>query len=338
MAFDPSEIPQEVLLGDLIHKKSITTAIVEIGGIDEGHWPVLLSDLAASMVLISPSRDLQSNQMVDSEALRADWEARPGKSLLPAEVEIYLSAVADRTASVLGDMHVGTYLHGSAVLGAFNPTRSDLDVLVVARGSLFAEQKAAMGEKLSSQSLPVPAETLELSVVTLETVRNPTEAPEYELHINTRDSKAVDGRGHADPDLTLHFPVARQSGRLLGAGSPPAQVFAHVAHYLVLAGMIKELHDATDGETAAPEYLVLNACRNLAYASDGIFYSKVAGGEWVLSHHPDIDGSLVSGAIQRQIGSGTAVPPIDRSVAKQMALDVADRLYRAEIAERLRPS
>jgi streptomycin 3"-adenylyltransferase len=246
--------------------------------------------------------------------------------LLSPEIEIYLETLADRTISVLGDKVVGTYLHGSAVLGGFNPRRSDLDVLVVVKAKLSADEKRVLGDELSSRSLPVPAETLELSVVTLDSVRHPTGAPQYELHINTRDEKAADGRGKTDPDLILHFPIARQSGRLLGAGLPPAQVFAPVPRDLVLAGMIEELRDAVEGEIAAPEYLILNACRNLAYASDGIFYSKIGGGEWVLSHLPDLEAALISVAIQRQTGDGATEPDLDRRAAARMALHMADRL------------
>jgi streptomycin 3"-adenylyltransferase len=272
--------------------------------------------------------------MIERDKDRRDSVKPPGERLLRAEIETYLKNLADRIASVVGSKGVGTYLHGSAVLGGFNASRSDLDILVIVSGKLLAREKAALGEQLSNQALPVPAETLELSVVTLDTVRSPTAAPEYELHINTRDGKAADGSGKTDPDLTLHFAIAWQSGRLIGAGMPPAQVFAPVPRELVLAGMIKELCDAVEGELAAPEYLVLNACRNLAYASQGTFYSKVAGGRWALTHLPDLvglDGGLISDAIDRQIGSGTGELPIDRPAAARMALDVADRLQRQDL-------
>jgi hypothetical protein len=172
--------------------------------------------------------------------------------VLPAKVETYLQALADRVRSALGDKLVGTYLHGSAVLGGFNEMRSDLDVLVVVKGQLSAAEKTALGELLSNRALPVPAETLEMSVVTLDTVRNPSAAPQYELHVNTRDRKSADGRGRTDPDLALHFPIARQSGRLLGPGLPRLDVFAPVPRDVVLAGMIKELREAPNAETTAP--------------------------------------------------------------------------------------
>src|SRR5580692_1539975 len=123
---------------------------------------------------------------------------------LPSEVEIYLNLLAGGVSSILGEQLVGTYLHGSAVLGGFNPKRSDLDVLVVVSGTLTPGQKLKLGTDLSSQTLPVPAETLEMSVITLGTAQVPTNQPAYELHINTLDEKAADGSGKSDPDLILH--------------------------------------------------------------------------------------------------------------------------------------
>jgi predicted nucleotidyltransferase len=72
---------------------------------------------------------------------------------------------------------VGVYLHGSAAMGAFVPTRSDVDVLVVAQGPLSAPTKAAVADALSESSLPCPDVGLEMSVVTLESARTPSDAP-----------------------------------------------------------------------------------------------------------------------------------------------------------------
>jgi hypothetical protein len=64
-----------------------------------------------------------------------------------------------------------------------------------------------------------------MSVITLGTAQVPTNRPAYEIHINTIDGKASGGSGKSDPDLILHIPVARQSGRLVGTGQLPRDVF-----------------------------------------------------------------------------------------------------------------
>jgi predicted nucleotidyltransferase len=104
---------------------------------------------------------------------------------LPPRVDRYLTTLAARVAASLGDNLVGAYLHGSAVLGGFNPDRSDADVLVVVHHSLSAQDRDELASRVNSQALPVPAATLEMSVVTLDSVRHPCAAPSYEMHVNT---------------------------------------------------------------------------------------------------------------------------------------------------------
>jgi predicted nucleotidyltransferase len=241
---------------------------------------------------------------------------------LPPRVEAYLERMAERVHEVLQADAVGVYLHGSAVLGGFHPDRSDLDVLVVCDRPLSADQRAGLCQRLGRAALAVPAAMLELSVVTAEACRQPVAAPRYELHVNTRDDRCVDGTGRNDPDLLLHFAVARQVGRLLGLGPTPRHCFAPVPRQLVLDGMALELRDAAGDERAAPEYLVLNACRNLAYLRTGRMRSKVAGGRWVLAHDPSLDHDVVAAALDRQDGT---VPdaPLDSAAALSQARMVA---------------
>lgn len=247
---------------------------------------------------------------------------------LPSEVEIYLNLLAGGVSSILGEQLVGTYLHGSAVLGGFNPKRSDLDVLVVVSGTLTPGQKLKLGTDLSSQTLPVPAETLEMSVITLGTAQVPTNQPAYELHINTLDEKAADGSGKSDPDLILHIPVARQSGRILGTGQSPRDVFGVVLRELVLTEMIHELRTAPEAAQVTPQYLILNACRNIAYLDEGRFYSKMGGGRWFVNHHRELDAEIVEAAIIRQAAPDEAVA-IDLGSAISFAGTMADRLQKS---------
>jgi Domain of unknown function (DUF4111) len=241
---------------------------------------------------------------------------------LPLRVEAYLERLTGRVHEVLQADAVGVYLHGSAVLGGFQPDRSDLDVLAVCDRPLSAEQRAGLCHHLDPAALAVPAAMLELSVVTAEACRHPVAAPPYELHVNTRDRRCVDGTGRNDPDLLLHFAVARQVGRLLGPGRTPRHCFAPVPRRLVLGGMALELRDAAGDERAAPEYLVLNACRNLAYLRTGRMRSKVAGGRWVLTHDPSLDPDVVTAALARQDGTAPRAP-LDRAAAVSQARVVA---------------
>jgi hypothetical protein len=109
----------------------------------------------------------------------------------------YVRTVAERSTTILHRALVGTYLHGSAVLGGFAPTHSDLDLLVVTTGPLDAPTKQQLATALAPQALPCPAvRGLELSVVTRTTTLAPTPTPPFELHLATSNAttRVVDGR------------------------------------------------------------------------------------------------------------------------------------------------
>jgi hypothetical protein len=71
-------------------------------------------------------------------------------------LDAYLGNLAYRTSAVLGESLVALYLHGSAAMDAFVPSRSDVDVLCITRGSLSPSQKRGLAQSLSEASLPCP--------------------------------------------------------------------------------------------------------------------------------------------------------------------------------------
>ena len=223
--------------------------------------------------------------------------------------ERYLAGVGAALADLLGPRLAGVYLHGSAVLGGFDPRRSDIDVIAVCTVPMTAAQQTAAAGALSERRLPCPARGLEFSAVTLHSAAHPTAAPAFELHLTTapEDAKVVDGHvSGPDPDLVLHFAVCRRAGRLLGPGLPPAGVFAPVPGALVLAQLAAELRW---GAGHAPgEYAVLNACRAWRFSVDGTLVSKLDGGEWARGHLTGPDRDLVGTALARQRGLPAAEP------------------------------
>ena len=229
-------------------------------------------------------------------------------------------------SSKLGANLVGAYLHGSAVLGGFNPDRSDLDVLVVVKGSLSREERRDLGEDLLSDAAHVPADTLELSVITESTARRVTSSPKYELHVNSRDRRWADGLYRSDPDLILHLPIVRQAGRTLGPGPSSIEIVGQVPRDLVLRGMRHELVNAPLGPSVKPEYLVLNACRNVAYLREKRFFSKIEGGRWALEHEIGLPTQVVTAAICRQEGSDpeAAFSHEDGAKAAQYVADLVE--------------
>jgi hypothetical protein len=94
-----------------------------------------------------------------------------------AELDSHVVEVVRRLSAAVGEGLVGVYLHGSAAMGAFVPSRSDVDVLAVTRGAIVTTEKLAVADALSESSLPCPGVGLEMSIVTLDATRTPSERP-----------------------------------------------------------------------------------------------------------------------------------------------------------------
>lgn len=156
---------------------------------------------------------------------------------------------------------------------------------------------------------------------------HPHAAPAFELHITTAsdDAKVVDGhQRNGDPDLVLHFAVARAAGRLLGPGTRPAEVFAYVADDLIVAQLATELR--WGAEHAPGEYAVLNACRAWKFAVDRTLVSKIDGGLWALCRTEESDRNLIAAAIDGQRSGLSA--DLDRGAVRRFVQLSLSRLTR----------
>jgi streptomycin 3"-adenylyltransferase len=199
----------------------------------------------------------------------------------------------------------GLYLHGSAALGGFRPSSSDVDVLAIVEAAGSAEQQRALGSALRVAAAGCPGVGLEMSVITVATARHLGHCP-YEVHVATTpgDENLVIGAGNdGDPDLVLHLAVTRAHG-LVVAGPAPAEVIAPIEPARIIAAILDELDW---GAAEAPlAYAVLNACRALVYAYTQELVSKVDAGRWYLDHRgPD---ALVERAVAEQAAGIRTVP------------------------------
>jgi hypothetical protein len=239
-----------------------------------------------------------------------------------AELDEYVVEVTRRVSAAVGEDLVGLYLHGSAAMGAFVPSRSDIDVLAVTRGTLATSAKLALAEALSETALRCPGVGLEISIVTLESARTPSDRPAFELHIGTDEDKIVDGAGHdGDPDLLAHFAMARAHGVAL-VGPPPEDVIAPVDRSRLHRSLADDLAWAT--ERGMSGYAVLNACRALRLVREGVLCSKPDGGRWALDEGI-ADTDLVVTALRRQAGADEEV---NGEAATLFAARVRDELLR----------
>jgi streptomycin 3"-adenylyltransferase len=67
--------------------------------------------------------------------------------------------------SILGGNLVGIYLHGSSVMGCYNPMKSDLDFLVVVNDTVTDEIKRAFMDMVVELNSKGPAKGIEMSIV-----------------------------------------------------------------------------------------------------------------------------------------------------------------------------
>jgi hypothetical protein len=247
----------------------------------------------------------------------------PGRAL-----DAYPAVVAAGLARVLGPALVGVYLHGSAVLGGWEPTQSDVDLLVVSARPLDRREKQVIGARLQHPSLSCPGAGLELSVVTAAVAADPPWLPPWELHVTTgREVKVEDGTGHpGDSDLVLYFAVCHRAG-IAVAGPPPAEVFAEPPRDWLLERSAGELRWAVEHGTSFA-YRVLTSCRAWRLLDEDVLDSKVGAGEWarpLLSDPGVVDAAL---AAQR----GLAAMPVaaaDLAAADRFVAAVLERFGEA---------
>lgn len=241
--------------------------------------------------------------------------SRPHSAAVPGDAHRYAEDVARILFDVLDSQLIGVYLHGSLAMGGFVPSRSDVDVLAVCREAASDYVKARVSEALSEDRLPCPGVGLELSLVSVDDLRDVTGTPAFQLHIDTAEGRVVDGALHpGDEDLVMHYAVCRARGETL-FGRPPEHVLPEVPRSDVLQALAKELVWGLEHESTG--YAVLNACRAWRYLVDGIFTSKVEGGTWALSRVGD--RSLVETALDRQ--AGAAVVP-DEAATRGFVEDI----------------
>ena len=201
---------------------------------------------------------------------------------------------------VLGDDLVGVYLHGSLVLGCFNPQQSDVDVLVVTRRRIDDDAQRRLAPILRRSSGPKerprrPPFPLELTFLTEEQVavwRYPTR---FDLHFH-ESFRAFEQarRGEEDWDLAAHFTIARSAGVAL-RGPPPGEVFPAVPHEDFADSLLRDLDWCLEHDRKL--YAVLSASRIWATLTQGGVHSKRTGAVWALERAPDPFRKLIERAL-----------------------------------------
>lgn len=241
------------------------------------------------------------------------------------EYESLLNEFVSQSKEIFAGNLTGIYLHGSAVMGCFNPEKSDLDLLVVIKEDIPDETKRRFMDMVVVLNERAPSKGLELSVVK-EDVCNPFVYPTpFELHFsnthlqwyqNTPQDYVKKMKG-IDKDLAAHFTIIYHRGKVL-YGKEIFEVFAPIPREAYLDSIWCDIENAVEEIAENPMYLTLNLCRVLAYKRDGLIVSKQEGGEWGIRNilQPEFQ-ELIGAALREYQSNATMI--FDVSVTREYA-------------------
>lgn len=221
----------------------------------------------------------------------------------------------------------GIYLHGSSVMGCFNPQKSDIDLIVVVNDKISDEEKREFMKTVVELNASAPPKGIEMSIVRKE-VCDPFIYPTpYELHFsaghldryNEDPEEYIREMNGTDKDLAAHFTIIRKRGRCL-YGLPVEEVFGEVPKADYTDSIWFDVEEARDEIKENPPYIILNLARVLAYCREEAVLSKKEGGEWALLNLPPEFHELIKNALNEYTKNETAVydPICSEKYAKYM--------------------
>ncbi len=204
-------------------------------------------------------------------------------------VRNHLRSITDSFKEALGDNLVGVYLHGSLAMGCFNPTKSDVDLIIIVGEPLTLAEKQQIIASLVALSEHAPPKGIEMSVVLRKFAKDFVYPTRFELHFGKEHIPAFHagefdyGSEKCDPDLAGHFTVIKERGICLD-GVPIDRCFGEIPRDAYLKSIMNDVQDAEKEILDDPVYVILNLCRVLAFLRDGKVTSKVEGGSWALKN------------------------------------------------------
>ena len=230
------------------------------------------------------------------------------------QTDSLIKGFVEQSKRILRDNLVGVYLHGSLVMGCFNPQKSDIDLIIVIDKPISDSIKRAYLDTVVQFNALAPKKGIEMSIV-LRAVCKPFVYPTpFELHFSAGylewygedpDDYIREMTG-TDKDLAAHFTIINKRGKCL-YGVPIEDVFAEVPSSDYMDSIWFDVEGATEEITEYPMYLTLNLARVLAYKKEGLVLSKKEGGDWALEHLPAEYRPLIADAMREYSESAEIV-------------------------------
>lgn len=223
---------------------------------------------------------------------------------VPAAVREQLDKLTRDLREALADELRGVYLHGSLVLGCFNPQRSDIDVIAVTRRAITSEERNALGvlmlrssgQKERPRQGPCP---LEMTLLTDEQLRPWRYPTPFDFHYGeSQRERFMAGEFNPlwaeDYDLAAHVTVLREAGVAL-LGPPVREALPFVPEHQYVDSLLRDFGWSREVRLAL--YGILNASRIWATLAERTLHSKLSGGLWALQCAPPRFQGLISRAV-----------------------------------------
>lgn len=182
------------------------------------------------------------------------------------------------------DCIIGVYLFGSGAYGGYIKGKSDLDVQVVLKKSLTAEEKWKFVEITSNKKIPCPARKLELVCYPVAALNPVSKTPDFDINFNTGKYEPDHICFNPDNEPSHWFLLDIAIGRELGfnlIGPPPWNIFGKIHEKWVITAMIECISWYEQYESASVD-LALNTCRCWCFAETKKMCSKKDGLLWAV--------------------------------------------------------
>lgn len=255
---------------------------------------------------------------------------------IPAQVSSLLQELTTRLPVILGRNLVGVYLYGSLTQGAFNPKRSDIDLIVVTRRDLSDAQFKRLDAWLtrSAKSNPWAMRLQILFLIETEVLKMNAKACLYQF------GKLKRSGSDGNPIIWMNV---LQSGAVLSGPRPETFVPEITPEILFQAlerevGYLREemIENSLSVWRDVPmyrAYAVLTLCRILYSFEHGTIVSKRRAARWTLKHLPEEWHEIILQALDYSESKPSMRIPLSR--IKQF-IDFADAQLQAAPKKRVK--
>lgn len=239
---------------------------------------------------------------------------------------------------VLGHDVIGSYLHGSAVLGGLKPA-SDIDVLVASARPMGDQQRRALvAGLLNISGVNARARPVELTVVVQSEVRPwrypPTVDFLYGEWLRDRFEAGAVPQPAPMPDLALLISMVLAGDHPL-TGPPPARVLDPVARADLARAAVAGIPGLLDDLPADTRNVILTLARIWTTLATGEIRAKDAAADWALAQLPPRHRPVLEHARQLYLSTRYADESWPDELKAQAPAHAAEVLAKIE---RLRPA